>query len=77
MPVYVWIYNNRQGSEYISYNTYREITLEVNEYLLRDSYRDKYRFLTIFEKNSILNLWEGSEYVSEFWISLLNIPNFS
>ena len=36
MPVYVWIYNNRQGSEYISYNTYREVTLEVNEYLLRD-----------------------------------------
>ena len=31
---YVWIYNNRQGSEYVSYNTQREVTLQVNEYLL-------------------------------------------
>ena len=36
MPEYVWIYDNRQGSEYASYNTQREVTLQVNEYLLRD-----------------------------------------
>ena len=37
MPEYVWIYNNRQGSEYVSYNVYRgEVTLQVKEYLLRD-----------------------------------------
>ena len=36
MPKYVLIYNNRQGSEYISYNTQREVTLQVNKCLLRD-----------------------------------------
>ena len=34
MSEYVWIYNIRQGSEYVSYNTQREVTLQVNEYLL-------------------------------------------
>ena len=29
----VWIYDHRQGSEYI---TQRDVTLQVNEYLLRD-----------------------------------------
>ena len=33
MLEYVWIYDNRQGSEYISYNTQREVTLQFNEYL--------------------------------------------
>ena len=33
---YVFIYDNRQGSEYVSYNTWHEVTLQVNEYLLRD-----------------------------------------
>ena len=28
---YVWVYDNRQGSEYVSYNTQREVTLQVNE----------------------------------------------
>ena len=23
---YVWIYDNRQGSEYVSYNTYHKVT---------------------------------------------------
>ena len=36
MPEYVWIYDHRQASEYVSYNTWREVTLQVNEYLLRD-----------------------------------------
>ena len=36
MPEYIWIYDNRQGSEYESYNTQRKVPLEVNEYLLRD-----------------------------------------
>ena len=36
MPEYVWIYDNRQDSEYVSYNTQSEVTLPVNEYLLRD-----------------------------------------
>ena len=32
----VWMYNNKQASEYVSYNTQRKIKVEVNEYLLRD-----------------------------------------
>ena len=32
---YVWFYDNWQGSEYASYNIYREVT-QVNKYLLRD-----------------------------------------
>ena len=32
MPDYVWIYNNTQDSEYLLY----KVTLQVNEYLLRD-----------------------------------------
>ena len=36
MPEYVWIYSDRPGSEHISYNTFHEVSLEVNEYLLRD-----------------------------------------
>ena len=27
---YVWIYNNIQGPEYVSYNTQHEVTLQVN-----------------------------------------------
>ena len=30
------IYDKRQGSEYVSNNTWREVTLQTNEYLLRD-----------------------------------------
>ena len=33
---YVWIYHNRQGSEYTLYNIEREVTLQVRKYLLRD-----------------------------------------
>ena len=36
MPEYIWIYDNRQGSEYESSNALCKIPLEVNEYLLRD-----------------------------------------
>ena len=36
MPEYIWIYNNRQRSEYASYNTKHEITPQVNEYLLKE-----------------------------------------
>ena len=35
MAEYVWIYDNKQGYEYVSYNTWCEVTLQV-EYLLRD-----------------------------------------
>ena len=37
MAKYVWIYDNRQDSERASYSTYCEVTLQVSEYLLRDS----------------------------------------
>ena len=33
---YARIYNNRQGFEYVQYNTQHKVTLQVNEYLLRD-----------------------------------------
>ena len=36
LPEYVLIYDNRQGSQYVSYNTWCEVTTQVNEYLLRD-----------------------------------------
>ena len=36
IPEDVWIYNNKQASEYVSYNTYLKVSLEVNEYILRD-----------------------------------------
>ena len=36
IPEYLSIYNNRQGSPYVSYNPEREVTLQVNEYLLTD-----------------------------------------
>ena len=36
MSKYVWIYDNKQGSEYVSHNTYRGVTLQLNEYLLRE-----------------------------------------
>ena len=35
---YVSIYDNKQGSENLSYNTYREMTLQVNEYVLQDKH---------------------------------------
>ena len=31
MPGYVQIYDNRQGSEYVSYNTQSMVTLQVNK----------------------------------------------
>ena len=38
----------------------------------------KLYFPTIFAKNSILNFWEGSEYVSGFkYVRVLNIRKFS
>ena len=37
MPEYIWIYDKRQGSEYVSYNTYREVILLVDEYLQRQT----------------------------------------
>ena len=36
MTEYVWIYDNRQGSEYVLYNIEREVTLQVHKYLLKD-----------------------------------------
>ena len=36
MADYVWIDDNRQGSEYVSCNMQHEVTLQDNEYLLRD-----------------------------------------
>ena len=36
MPEYAWIYDDKQGSEYFSYNTIRGETPQVNEYLLKD-----------------------------------------
>ena len=36
MYEYVRIYDNRQGAEYVSYNTQSEVTLQVNDYLSRD-----------------------------------------
>ena len=47
-PEYVWIYNNRHGSEHVSNNTQCAVTVQVNEYILRDGGRiqDRQRFNT-------------------------------
>ena len=36
MPEYVWTYEDKQGSEYVSYNIERKFTQQVNKYLLKD-----------------------------------------
>ena len=36
MSDYIWIYDNRQDSEYVSYNIQRQDNLQVNEYLSWD-----------------------------------------
>ena len=36
MSEYICIYDIRQYSEYVSNNTQCEVTLQINEYLLRD-----------------------------------------
>ena len=38
MSEYVCIYGKSQGFEYVSYNTQRKVTLQVNGYLLRDTH---------------------------------------
>ena len=49
MPEFVLNFDNRQGSEYVSYNTYCKVTLQVNEYLLsiQNSVKDL-RWTTVF-----------------------------
>ena len=88
---YFLIYDKRQGSEYVSYNTWREVTLQTNEYLLRDgriqnpvkgltqsSFEKQFQLLIAFPKHSILNLREGSEYVVGFkYVSVLNFPELT
>ena len=38
--MYTWIYHNKQSYKHVFYNTKGEVTLEVNEYLLKDSHID-------------------------------------
>ena len=40
MPEHVRIQDNRQGSEYVSDNIQKEVTLQVNEHLLREAYSE-------------------------------------
>ena len=49
MPEFVLNFDNRQGSEYVSCNTYCKVTLQVNEYLLsiQNSVKDL-RWTTVF-----------------------------
>ena len=67
-----------------------KVNLQVNEYLLRGrciqcqvkdlrwSPLEKQLQLLFLQKNSILNLWQGLEYVLDFkYINLLNIYKFS
>ena len=67
-------YDNRQGSECVSYKIECEITLQVNEYLLRRAYSETWQrfkiehfgkiIIAFSTKHSILNLWK------EFWIGV-------
>ena len=96
MSEYALICLYKQDSEYVSYNTYLEVTLQVSgEYLLNPvkdwvysepgKWSEMERFANIIivfnslcKKNSVLNLWEGSEYVLGFaYIRVLNIIQFS
>ena len=65
MPEYVWVYDNRQDFEYISYNAKREVTLEFKyfEYLLRDGW-----FQNPVHRDAVM---EWSEYSK-----ILNMPGF-
>ena len=70
---YVWIYDNRPGSEYVSCNTEDDVFLQFNEYLLRDGHiqnpvkdlrqstLEKYlqllRFLNICRALNMSRLW--------------------
>ena len=38
LPEYVWIYDNRKGFEYLSYNAQWRVTLQVDECLLRNEH---------------------------------------
>ena len=63
MLEYAWIYDNRQGPEYISYRTQCEVTLQVNEYLLRDGIfqsRGRRRFVELghFDKHFVKKIPE-------------------
>ena len=76
-------------SEYASYNTQRKVTLQVitsTYWEIQNPVKDlrwstlkkQLQFLTIFANISILNLWDGSEYVSGFkYVRVLNIHKFS
>ena len=60
--------------------TFQDLWEPWNTYWEIDVFRirSKMDFLTIFAKNSVLNLWEGSEYVSGFeYVRVLNIRKFS
>ena len=89
MPEYVWIYDNRQDSEYAPYSAWVEVTLKVNQYLLRDRHIQnpvktkmerfgKITFVNFFCKKLKLKSWEGSKYVFGFkYVRVVNIRKFS
>ena len=76
MSEYVWIFYNRQDSEYASYNKQREIIVQVRGFLLRYS---GIQNPEPFVKIQLLSIFaEGFEYVSGFkYVRVLNIGKFS
>ena len=78
MTKYVWIYDNRQGSEYVLYNTVRGYSTEPSQRTTIKRIGKIIIAFTIFVKHSILNLWQGSEYVLGFkHFRVLDIPEVS
>ena len=59
LPEYVLIYDNRQGSEYVSYNTWCEVTTQVNEYLLRD--RRIHNLVKDLRRSTLVKSWLTSD----------------
>ena len=69
MPEYVWVYDNRQGSEHVSYNTQRKVTLQVNEYKLieRWAYPEPAKDGVLLENNHFCKKL-SVKYLRGFWI---------
>ena len=88
-PEYVWIYDSRQGSQYVLYNILRKVTLQVISFYWHayskpvqkfkmECLGKTLQFLTIFAKTCVLIFWEGCEYVLGFkYVRGLNVCKFS
>ena len=91
MPEF-WIWQGSEYARVTQGSKYATICLNMSEFTIRDRVLNIYhtiysaeffgKIIIVFnyfcKKNSILNLWEGSEYVPGFkYVRVLNIRTFS